>query len=304
MTQQVEAEQAEIPSVEQEISPSPVTMADAVQVGMAQPQPEVQAEAPEQPVEVASQPLVINAPTHWPEARRQEFTSLPEAQQQFMIETMRSQDADYTRKTQQLSEYRKTISDFVEKLPAQNQQPDPVVEIPDDPIDRIKYEAREEALEAMREETRNKEATKRITDMELLSNRIKAKTAADPLKSQVQNYLNAVVNGQPEIVCQSDPQQRTYRRMEYDRLNIDPEYYGAMYLKARGVIEQQKPQASEQPVKPTVTTHKPHLERAGVTAPTTPPNPQDEKRQKLVRDIKRGKADSSTLGDYLSSVLG
>ncbi len=307
---QVEPQSAPATVVEQGVNPSPTTMSEAITAGMAQPEPEIQAEvAPQEtPVEVASPIQSVEAPAHWPEARRQEFASLPENQQQFMVDTMKSQDADYTRKTQQLSEYRKTISDFVDKLPAQNQQPqpEPVVEIPDDPIDRIRYDATQDALKIMREETQQKEANKRVSDRELLARQIKTKIATDPFREQVQGYLRASAERQPNVICQADPQQRTYQRIELDRLDSDPEYFGAMYLQAREVVAKTTKPA-ETPAQPqTVTTvsHKPHLERAGVTAPITPPDPKTEKHQQLVRDIRRGKATSSTLGEYLSSVLG
>jgi len=311
---EVTEEQIESPSSEEQaIDQSPGTMAEAISAGMTQPEEIQQSEpAPSEvtPVETLpeeTQPQ-IEAPSHWPEARREEFKSLPDNQKSFMMDTMRSQEADYTRKSQQLSEYRKTISDFVEKLPVQNQtQPEPEAEIPDDPIDRIKYDAKQEALEAMREEQRMMAAQKADRDREQLARNINNKIATDPMKDDVIASIRSIADNIPDVPCNADPQGRTYRQLEYLRLQNDPEYYGAMYLEARSKLQgqTQQPTAPAKPAAPnTVTQHRPHLERAGATQPVARPDQNVERKEQIVRDIKRGKVDSHTLGDYLSSVLG
>jgi hypothetical protein len=51
----------------------------------------------------------IDAPEHWPNEQKQEFSSLPRHQQEFVLKREKERDAAFTKKTQDLAEQRKSV---------------------------------------------------------------------------------------------------------------------------------------------------------------------------------------------------
>jgi hypothetical protein len=109
---------------------------------------------------------------------------------------------------------------------------------------------------------------------------------------------------EPNVVNPFDHHGRTYRQIEYDRLDSDPVYFESCYVDARNRVMQQQAYQQQQsnPGGGTRRTVTPALERAGVSAPAAPVDQNAKRKQSIVENIRRGRATASTLKDYLSTV--
>ncbi len=263
-------------------------------------------------------PIWHKAPQHWAKDRQEKFNALPVDQKEFIFSTVKGTEDNYQRKAQQLSEYRNTLSEFVASLPQQNQsaqqpqqQPAPQdLEPPADPIDRIKWEAKQEMREEIVTE-RKQEATRR-TEAEISD--ISRKVDADPLMAETMKVLSKEIDRLPNVVNPHDPNGRTYQQIEYDSLDYDPIKFKSEYGRARAMVvnyhrqkQQQQPQPPGQPQAPVQPrrTVVPQLEQAGVQVPAAPPSDAQKvakRRAEIVKGIRKGNVDSSTLSNYLNGL--
>jgi len=303
--------------------PTPPTEEPATQQPLVQQPPVGAGQQVAQPApETPEAPAWSQAPDHWPLAEKEQFDALPEGQRQFIYNTVTSASRAANEKMEHAAEMRKTVADFVNRLPVQNQpqaqqqaQTPAVEERPDDPIESIKYDAKQEIrAELAQERQAEAERVRAATAADILT-----KVKADPLQTQTRQVIDSKVMAEPAIVDQRDPQGRTYQQIEFDRLNSDPVYFAEIYTAARNIVTQQMgtqqapapqptgqpqqapaPQAQAQPRQ----TRAPRLEQAGTQAPVTPINPAMQKRQDIANSVRRGKASATTLGSYLDAVVG
>ncbi len=137
---------------------------------------------------------------------------------------------------------------------------------------------------------------------------IKANVQRDPLKDSVAQALISWVELQPDVIDPTDSQRRTFRRIEYDRLDRNPDYYAAKYSQARGMIvssmENNKPaQEVTQTPTQTRTQHAPVLEGGGGNSPEVNAKAkQDAKLDGVLKQIRAGKAKPGTISDLLNAL--
>ena len=73
---------------------------------------------------MSKQSRQLEAPTHWPSDDRELFTKQPKDVQQWMMGRIKHQDADYTRKTQEIAPLRNVIQKWNGYLTQTGQAPD------------------------------------------------------------------------------------------------------------------------------------------------------------------------------------
>lgn len=83
-----------------------------VEAGPAEPT----AEPAETPVAPEPAPQPLEAPARWSDADKAAFAQLPREAQQMLLERYKPMEADYTRKTQEVAEYRKAIEPLVQTV--------------------------------------------------------------------------------------------------------------------------------------------------------------------------------------------
>ena len=67
---------------------------------------------------------VLEAPTHWPSGERELFTKQPKDVQEWMTSRIKHQDADYTRKTQEIAPLRNAVQKWIPYLTQTGQTPE------------------------------------------------------------------------------------------------------------------------------------------------------------------------------------
>lgn len=264
---------------------------------------------PEQTLEVTTpepEPE-IKAPDHWPEAQKQAFSSLTPEAKQSMLEQSKWLEAGATRKFQEAAQLRQEAADRLaryEELMKQQTAPVPQVEESDDPIEVIKREATNAALEKLKAEQAREFEERRKLEHNRAIQQIMEMKRTDPMHNEVQAQLDNFVDSLP-----LREQQVAFR----NRLNNDPFAYGQMYqhyrtqlLQAQAVAEKQTqpeptpaPQAT--PSAATRTTHAPVLEQGTGDAHIPPTDAGEKKRKKLLYQIKRGTAGNDPVGQFLET---
>ena len=268
----------------------------------------IEVEAPPEPANLPAPEPATLAPIHWPKERQEMFNNLPDQARTDYMAVAKEQERGYNEKKMQLAEYRREVADAVARLapdPTQIQQEPAKPEAPpEDPIDRIKWEAKAEIRAEIAEE--KAKAQKLSVAQEIAQ--VRHKVSSDPIREEAQSVLQAGVNSQPDVVCSSDPQGRTYRKIEFDRLDSEPAYFKAKYMEARQVVlNHQQQQAQGQTPAPAQTQVRtqvaPVLEAAGQNGGVVVPSQEDAKRKTLLDGIRRGKADTNTLGNFLRATV-
>lgn len=278
----------------------------------SQPEPQT-GPAPASNEAPASEPEEITAPIHWPKERQEMFNNLPAQAKLDYMAVSKEQERAFNEKNMLLAEYRREVADAVAKLaegnlPAQPKEEDNSNEPPEDPIERIKWEAKQEVLQELNRKDAEVREAQRLNEIKLVRERVNT----DPLKGYVQQVLNARVAQAPDIIDRNDPQGRTYRQIEFDRLNSEPEYYKSQYMLSRSIVEaslgksnvpgQNAPQQQQPPQQQRRTA--PQLEGAGRKSPPKAPAADNGKaRAEIVEKIRKGAVDPSTLGSFLQNSI-
>ena len=281
-------------------------------------QPAIKPEHHEQHQEPADKP--IEAPQHWPADQREAFADLSPAERKVVLERNKQLESLYGRKAQELAEQQKQLAGWealqkrvmtdpqfaqhvfgYDQVQQQKQAPQP----PEDPIDRLKWEAKQEALKEFapeldrvrQEMAQHQHATAIRATME--------RVQADPMYQQVQGEILQYISGLPEGVG----------RAVYQELDRSPQLYMEMYSRTRqrltgsGAQPNQQPQqrgpdgrfaAPEMPKPKQRQERAPMLESSG-TANDTTANAQQRKKELQAR-VKQGQATSSELGEWFQSL--
>ncbi|RKY41404.1 MAG: hypothetical protein DRP85_06455 [Candidatus Makaraimicrobium thalassicum] len=301
----------------------PPVKAEPEPVISSDPEQETQSEQLGQPAlsAPAAQPEAWEtAPTNWSMDEQEHFNALPADQKQFVHRTVTGASRAAQEKMDHAAEIRRTVEQFVDKInkpqPAEPQTQQHEEVVPDDPIERIKYETKQEIRQ---EDARVKEQERQAKTETLIRETVEV-INKDPLRPQVQQLLDSKVEASANVVDMSDPQGRTYREIELTRLKTDPLYFRHVYEQARNMVVQRQaprqqglqsaptqPTAQPAPTQPAQTkvrqTRTPVLERAGQSAPIPKADPRVAQKAKILRDISSGRVTSKTLGDFLDNAV-
>ena len=275
------------------------------------PQPEVvDGEPSPEPTPEPTEPTPIyaKAPQNWDETRRQTYEALPIEQRKFLFETYKGFEQDYQSKAQQLAEYRRTMAEVVQNLnptPQPTVAPEPEGDTPpEDPIERLKWETLREARLERQREREAELAHKTVSTIE----EIKQQTAQNKFDAPIRSVLQAKVMQEPDVVNPNDPAGRTYRQIEFDRLDSDPVYFKHCYADAERRVKEHLARTQQKPspapsAEQTRRTVAPTLERPGVQTAPVADDSMLKRKQEIVKGIRKGKVDTHTLRDYLETVL-
>jgi hypothetical protein len=279
----------------------------------AQAQEEPQGTKPE----AAQQPEQgVEPPAHWRSEDKEAFNQLPPEARKLVLERDRILEGLHGRRAEQQRQQLAAWDTLIQRIQqdqgfAQHvfgydqpkpQQPEQAEQPPADPIERMKWEAKQEAkreleqmlnpqLEQMRSQFEQAQQAQAIQ-------RVQAHVAADPMYRDVQAAIVEQLQALPEAMG----------RDLYARLDSDPQAYMEMYSRTRESLARtpQQPQAApprgadgkfvqqEQPQRPAPTrreTKTPQLESSGQSGGSG-------SNQKLdaVRDrIRSGQAQSGDL---------
>ena len=232
----------------------------------------------------------IQAPSSWPEADKEEFAKLPRAMQEKILTRERERDAYLTKKTQEIAEKSRSVQSLEvlgealkadpglrDYLAAYKRQDAP--KPPDDPIDRIAWEAEQRALAKVQEQISpvlaQLQAQQRV--QETLS-----AVKADPHHKEVYEEIGKWLHTMPPH----------FRDEMYQRLDRDTEFFSRTYDhiraqvldRAKSVKTPQEP-AAPQPVERK--TKAPLLETPGGEQPP-------ESRKKRFSELKSRAYDGDT----------
>lgn len=254
------------------------------------------------------------APTPTPEAKRKlkwngQEVEVPEKE----IEALAQQGFDYTKKTQALAERERSLAP-VEGLAKQiqadprfaahvygyfNQQVAPAhppaapTPPPTDPIDRLKWEIRQDVMQDINKV--KQEFTQAVAPLNQQSviTRTMLEVQKDPMYNEVQGKLFEYVNGLPPHS----------KRLEYMRLDQDPQSYTEMYDHFRTQLVRAKestaPTQTPAPAPTTRETKAPMLEASGPSSP--PPSKDSVRKEKITKAKARLLAggDINALADWI-----
>ncbi len=249
-----------------------------------QPEIEAKPEAPAAPDEPA-----IPAPVSWNESDRDEFEKLPRAVQEKIVAREKERDAYLTRKTQEISEKSRQVQSLEalgealrrdpglrDHLTAYQQQAAP--KPPDDPIERITWEAEQRAIAKVQEQfapVLQQLQHKQAIDATL------SQVRQDPHHKEVYDEIGKWLQTMPPSVGKD----------LYARLDNDPQFFSEPYDHYRKLVTSKAPAPKpEAPAAPTPVERKtkaPLLETPGGEQP-------QESRKKRFSDLKSRASDGDT----------
>jgi hypothetical protein len=286
-----------------------ITLSPEAEAIMEGREPEVAETTPEPPKEEAKE-----TPKEEPKPKRKiKHNGVEVEVEPDQEESLISMGFDYTKKTQALAEERNKLAPYSALIDAMNTNPDlnkkivgilkgetPKEQPPqfDDPIEQVKWEAKQEALKEAKEtiEKPLKEEMAKLTYTQAV-NAAKAAVQADPMKKEVEAAIIDAIKVLPESIG----------RPFYDRINYDPQAYLETYQQQRAILvakqktkeSEKPPETEEEPPKPTKReTHAPILESGGKSVPE--PSSQKEMNARIKELTRRSKAgDFQALGELL-----
>lgn len=215
-------------------------------------------------------------------------------------------EKDYRQKTQALAEERRKIAAYEQHIRNLESDPAYVAHVrayhqkmaeaqapkpPDDPIEALKWEMKQELLREIAPQLQQVQARQSIDS-------VRAQVMRDPLFEETQAALLRMVENQPTAKL---------REKAFEILDTDPAEYAAAYADARKWVEAQKakPQTEEKPAeeKPEPVARReraPILETAGRTVPTaSEESGKTEKLTRIRKTLKQGQGLSEDdLFDY------
>lgn len=256
----------------------------------------------------------INAPEHWAKEHKAEFDALtPEAKKMVLernkfLERMANEKFEkIAAKQKELDAWSALIHRFqsdpefaqhafsYDKMRQQAHQP----KAPEDPIERIKWEAKQEALKEFSPMLDNMRHEFAVAQYAQDMQRYHAEIQRDPLYAEVQQGIINYISGLPEQVG----------RDVYSKIDASIADHKAMYDRVRTVIAGRKAahgathnaqgnQSIPQPQQRVTRT--PVLEDAGA-APVQQASNNEKIKNALFKKIKRGEASSDELGEYFEA---
>ena len=274
-------------------------------------EPEVQETTPEPKQEEPPKEEVKETPKEEPKPKRKikhngvEVEIDPDQE-----ESLISMGYDYTRKTQEVADMRKKVEPYAYLIDAMNANADlkekivgvlkgdtPKEKPPEDPVELVKFEAKQEALKEAEQTIAKplKEEIARLAYKQAVD-AAKARVQADPMAKEVHAAIVEVIKTMPESIG----------RPFYNRIDNDPQAYLETYEQQRAILvakqkqkESEKPPESDEVPKPTKReTHAPILESGGKSV--TEPSSQKEMNAKIKELTRRSKAgDFQALGELL-----
>jgi hypothetical protein len=284
-----------------------------VAMGGEEPAPAEPQQAEPEPA-VQPQP-VIAAPEHWANEDKEAFNALDTAAKQLVLARDKRIESIATKKLEEVAAKQKELAawemltkrvqhdpkfaahvfGYDQQAQVQQQQaPQP----PEDPIERIKWEARQEAMKEFQPKLEEVQRSMQLSQTKQAIEATRARVQSDPMFQQVQNAIMEHVTGLPESVG----------RAVYQQLDVDPSAYMDMYMKTRTRLAggsqqspaQAQPQQVEQPQQPKPVqrqTRTPVLEDGGAAPVQT--DDGAKQRKALHAKIRNGNASSDELGKYL-----
>ena len=248
-----------------------------------QPEEKEEPEAPAAPDEPA-----IPAPATWNESDRDEFEKLPRAVQEKIVAREKERDAYLTRKTQEISEKSRQVQSLEalgealrrdpglrDHLTAYQQPAAP--KPPDDPIERITWEAEQRAIAKVQEQfapVLQQLQHKQAIDATL------SQVRQDPHHKEVYDEIGKWLQTMPPSVGKD----------LYARLDNDPAFFSETYDHYRKLVTSKAPAQKPEPAAPTPVERKtkaPLLETPGGEQP-------QESRKKRFSDLKSRASDGDT----------
>lgn len=257
--------------------------------------------------ETPTEPEPIDPPQHWADGDKEAFKALPRDRQEWVLKRDKEMTADYTRKTQELAErgrmveglvplgqalqsdpgFREYIKNYQPGKPAQapsgDEQP------PDDPIERIKWEAKREAIQEFEQRFEARRQQETIQGHQ----RAIAETMAEHRQDE---HYQTVQESLFQWVKSLDPE---LRQDAFIRLDRDPKFYRRKYAEVRErIVKPAAPEPTPKPRKETV--HAPNLRPAGADTGETA---EMTRRQKL-RNIRSrmDKGDVQAIGEWFDAI--
>ena len=244
--------------------------------------PEAEEAAPEQPA--------LPAPEFWAEAEKEEFSKLPRPVQEKILAREKERDAYLTRKTQEISEKSRQVQslealgealrrdpalrDYLASYQGQKQE---APKAPDDPIERIAWEAEQRALAKVQEQlgpVLQQFQHKQAIDSTL------AHVRQDPHHKEVYAEIGKWLQSMPPQIGQD----------LYARLDTDPAFFSQTYDYYRQQVTNRPVPKVETPAAPQPVERKtkaPLLETPGGEQPP-------ESRKKRFSELKSRAYDGDT----------
>lgn len=294
---------------------------EAVQDEQAAPEGEAAKETQAE-TEQKDEPGKLQAPAHWSDDDKKAFADLDPKAQQLFLDRHRKMEGNLNRKHEELAEERNRLKawealvtriqgdpQFANHVFAYGKQPQDqqhvyVPQPPEDPIERLKWEAVQVAKEEMRRELQPILGQQQQRAAHLEMQAVIGRAQADPLFSEVdQEVTRAILEAPiPDLAKKSFA----------ERLQSDPLFYRETYEKGREAVLRRKGSEfvknKDNPDKTKVDrVEKPRptapvLEGAGASGSELHGAAARAKIQSLTKKIKSNSAEPSDIGAYLEAV--
>lgn len=313
----------EVPNAEEAESPSMDEQLDRIASGLMadddEPEPQEREAAPEpdegepeaegEPKDegdTETKPEPVDPPSFLNEQERERFNSLPAEAQQALVRMGKEGQRYFTQTSQQLAEERKRLA-AMEGLFNQMQsdpnyaqhvlrgyqpQPQQPEGPPEDPVEALKWEAKQEAL---------RELNPRFEEQQRQMQEFQKKVELDQARSYFQSDPD-YQDVQGAIIDHLKSLPRTVGEPLYRQLDSDPRAYAEMYQHMKAQVAGKKKQAPEQAPKPEPQKRQqraPLLEGSGPATET-----QEAQKRKKNKRMKAEALASGSLDDiagYLTS---
>lgn len=248
-------------------------------------------------------------PAYWGTEDKEEFEQLPEEAKAKFLALEKKRDAFTTRKSQELSaEKRKAESlgavaqmlesdpKFREYVTSYGKQQAPAKEEgrPEDPIEAIKWEAKQELLAELTPQLNELKQTNETRKQREQVETVLAPYKADEHFADVYQGMNGVV---AEVLATKG---KAAADAFYQRLDSDPEFFGQVFSGVKTQLLKNKvtPQGKK------ITEKAPVLQGKG-----SPPQAPQSRKQIFTKARERlvgadGKVNAESVGDMLSAVFG
>lgn len=261
----------------------------------------------------------LQAPAHWSEDDKKAFADLEPRAQQLFLERHRKMEGNLNRKHEEIAEERNRLKAwealvariqgdpqfaqhvfaYGKQQPAMAEQAEP--QPPEDPIDRLKWEAVQEARAQIMQELKPVLGqTAQVAKEQELAN-VRGHFERDPLYGEVRDEMIRYVESQPTDEA---------RAYAFQALDQNPKFYAKTYAALRDRVLSNRSAAKAPEPKPEVKPERtakpresaPVLEGAGAAGGELHGAARRAKIQTLTKKIKANSAEPSDIGEYLEAV--
>lgn len=291
---------------------------EAVQDEQAAPEGEAAKETQAE-TEQKDEPGKLQAPAHWSDDDKKAFADLDSKAQQLFLDRHRKMEGNLNRKHEELAEERNRLKawealvtriqgdpQFANHVFAYGKQPQDqqhvyVPQPPEDPIERLKWEAVQVAKEEMRRELQPiLGQTAQVAKEQELAN-VRGHFERDPLYGEVHDEMIRYVESQPTDEAKA---------YVFQSLDQNPKFYAKTYAALRDRVLSNRSAAQAPEPKPDVKSERtakprptaPVLEGAGASGSELHGAAARAKIQSLTKKIKSNSAEPSDIGAYLEAV--